>query len=827
MSLTVLPEVESLTESTELTEHSNLLEVTNNEFLEAIFTDLPDELCPMVVSFHGKPSNGSWGGRAWAPTSLKLSSTFNNYFSISVFRADEKGSYRRRKALFHSCWCVMLDDIGSDKVKVQQLPLAPSWLIETSDKNFQAGYIFADPVVDIAVVESLMDAIVDAGYCDPGAKGPAARLARLPVATNGKYDPEFSCRLAEWNPDLRYTVDEIADGLGLSLTVSKPKGGQSSKQKRFGTMSTSATQGNSVWTPKPVVNPVVEALKKDGIYKGRIDDLRHDITCPWVHEHTNSVDSGTAYFEPSEEYKTGGFSCLHGHCDNKSIVDLLEHYGISEREAQNQAQIRLIEGFLHKVVDAIERELAVHGRYFQRNNKVVTIQTDPATKSSTLVAVEQDQLALALSSQVNWVRFDKRTEGWVQKDPPYRSIRTFLVSGDYNHLPVLKGLAHQPYLRPDGSICVDAGYDPVSQMYGVFSPEDYSVSGEPTKQDAVSALELLMEVLAEFPFESVSDMSAALSALLTAVLRPSLPTAPMFHVKAIVPGTGKSYLCSIITAFASSGEGQPASFPKDEEECRKLLLAELMSAPPVLEFDNLTSDMKPHISLCTVLTSQTFKDRVLSTSTSATVTTRTLFLSSGNNVGPIQDMTRRCVTINLAGNDENPVGREFNNPNILGDVRKYRGVYVSAALTIVRAWIEADRPCEQLTPLNSFGDWSDLCRQPLVWLGYPDPATRIFENLHDDPDKVLLGRILQLWRDLFNGKALKVRQVKQQLKVMGESGEQLFEALEDIAGGENQGINSRLLGRWLGKNQGRIVNGLCFRRANSSSNGDTWAVQKK
>lgn len=42
---------------------------------------------------------------------------------------------------------------------------------------------------------------------------------------------------------------------------------------------------------------------------------------------------------------------------------------------------------------------------------------------------------------------------------------------------------------------------------------------------------------------------------------------------------------------------------------------------------------------------------------------------------------------------------------------------------------------------QSFGDsdWSDLCRQPLLWLGCADPAVSVFEAMAEDPDRENAG----------------------------------------------------------------------------------------
>ena len=80
----------------------------------------------------------------------------------------------------------------------------------------------------------------------------------------------------------------------------------------------------------------------------------------------------------------------------------------------------------------------------------------------------------------------------------------------------------------------------------------------------------------------------------------------------------------------------------------------------MIEFDNLTGDLVAHKSLCTALTSEYMSGRILGVSKTATVSTRALFLSSGNNVGPVQDMTRRCITIRLDPGCEMPAARSFH-----------------------------------------------------------------------------------------------------------------------------------------------------------------------
>lgn len=192
--------------------------IGNGEFLLAVFGDDLAVASPVVVSFEGNPANVPgkvWFGRPWQGNTA-LPANANNYFSLAVFRPDDAGQYRRQKARFHALHSVMLDDVGT-KVDMERLTLPPSWLLETSQGNHQAGYLLLDPITDGPTADRLMNAIVRAGLCDPGANGPRARLARLPEAVNGKHAPPFQCRLMEWAPELHYSVEELVDGLRLEM----------------------------------------------------------------------------------------------------------------------------------------------------------------------------------------------------------------------------------------------------------------------------------------------------------------------------------------------------------------------------------------------------------------------------------------------------------------------------------------------------------------------------------------------------------------------------------------------------------------------------------
>ncbi len=448
-----------------------------------------------------------------------------------------------------------------------------------------------------------------------------------------------------------------------------------------------------------------------------------------------------------------------------------------------------------------------------------TFHDDPfSSEEEPQVLSQNPDMAVA-----TWERHDARANGWVRTDPPARHVTVVYDSTGYRHLPVLNGLARQPYLRPDGTLATVAGYDSATCMFGVFDTKQFSIPDNPTREDAESSLKILADLLDEFSFANPSDRAAAISGMLTATIRPSLPLAPMYHVKAPIIGSGKSFLCRILGAFATQQYGAATSFPKDDEECRKILLAELLKSPAVIEFDNLTSDLIPHKSLCAAITSEFYNGRILGVSKTATVSTRTLLLSSGNNVDPVGDMTRRCITINLDPMCEIPAARTFKNPDLLTNLYRERGRYVSAALTIIRAWIVAGRQKRECRALASFGDWSDLCRQSLLWLGEPDPAESLFLALMEDPDRDILGQLLKYWYLRFGSTPKMIRDVVSDAMDLNNDSQELRAILEDIAG-ERDGINRLRLGWWIKRHANRPVDGLRFVSAGGSRSAQAWKV---
>lgn len=294
--------------------------VTNDQFMAAIFGVHFSGAHPLVCEKVGDPDKSGWRAQTWPCDTNRVES--NWYCQPSTYNPDQAGVYRAKKELAEAVYAVMVDDVGT-KIPADRLATCrPSWATETSPGNFQYGYIFSEPLFDLRAADRLKERLIEAGLCDSGATGGAVRWMRLPVASNGrpKYGvPSPRCRLTQWRPELRYTIDELGTMLGLNL------------------ISVTESMGASVGPVGPVADsqlsedagPVISELKARGLYKRSIGSGKHEITCPWVEGHTDQMDSGAAYFEPTKQFPSGGFKCHHSHGQLFHIRELKEFLGLS------------------------------------------------------------------------------------------------------------------------------------------------------------------------------------------------------------------------------------------------------------------------------------------------------------------------------------------------------------------------------------------------------------------------------------------------------------------------------------------------------------------
>lgn len=301
------------------------LTVSNAEFLQAIFGR--DYERAHVTAFKDSPDaiaedarGRCWAGGPFQRLARRINAGQNAYMTISLFRPDVEGKAKRQKVLFERAGCIVVDDVGTKVIDTARLP-PPSWRLETSPGNEQWGYILQDPNASQERVSGLLSAMVANGLCpdgkDPGMKG-VTRYVRLPEGSNlkstllAKLGPAgWRCRLQEWQPERKFTVNELMRPFGITEADLIAHSDQSH------------SSAPSLVTSSD--DPVLRVISDAGMYKGPAGPGWHNVTCPNLDEHTSQDDSGSAVFVGADG--TYGYQCHHGHCEGmrfSTFVDLFD-----------------------------------------------------------------------------------------------------------------------------------------------------------------------------------------------------------------------------------------------------------------------------------------------------------------------------------------------------------------------------------------------------------------------------------------------------------------------------------------------------------------------
>ena len=431
------------------------------------------------------------------------------------------------------------------------------------------------------------------------------------------------------------------------------------------------------------------------------------------------------------------------------------------------------------------------------------------TLMTRLSAFTVDSFIEPVAESAIFQRYSSSRKAWVDTNPPTQLVRMVLARERKWTFPRVSGIITTPTLRADGSLLAAPGYDLRSELYLWLDLQLPPIPQAPTREQALEALATLKELFDEFSFQRKGlDLSVALSGLLTALLRGSLPTAPIFLVRADTPGTGKSYLVDVISMIATGRLCPVITASPNREETEKRIGAVLLSGSPIVSLDNVTHDLGGEL-LCQITERPIVRIRILGRSEMPDCECHTSVFATGNNVGFAGDMVRRGLMCNLEALSERPELRQFKH-DALTRARTDRAKYVAAALTIVRAYLAASSPTV-CGPFGSYSAWSKMVRSPLVWLGEPDPILSMEEIREEDPELTNIRELFDLWRSYLRldtaYTTARIIEIACEQGVIGYVNLGFRDLLLRVAPtrGKESKISRERLGLWLRRISGRPV----------------------
>ena len=420
-------------------------------------------------------------------------------------------------------------------------------------------------------------------------------------------------------------------------------------------------------------------------------------------------------------------------------------------------------------------------------------------------------------------------DGHQQCRPPEWLCKAVHDRGEWQSIRPLAAIIRTPTLRPDGSVLQTPGYDKSTGILYVPDGEYPTVKENPSRDDAIQSANDLLEVVCDFEFINDDHKSVWLATVLTMVARLAIDgCVPLFAYDANARGTGKSLLTDV-AGLITYGEKLPRkTWPRDDEEIRKTITSIALEGVLAVLWDNVASTLGS-ASLDAAITGTTWQDRILSTNTTTgALPLTTVWLASGNNLSIGADTARRTLLCRLESSHENPEDRsDFRHPNLLAWVREHRHRLAVAGLTILRAYIAAGRPDQNLVPWGSFEEWSNLIRGSIVWAELADPAnTRMIVREADRSTELLRLLVAGIQEVDSIGGGVTSGEIERLLSHPIQPDEHdpypiLREAISECC----DEPTARKIGNQLRKYIGRVCGGLCLAKIPGRARTNCWTVQ--
>jgi putative DNA primase/helicase len=242
--------------------------------------------------------------------------------------------------------------------------------------------------------------------------------------------------------------------------------------------------------------------------------------------------------------------------------------------------VRVRGGGLPQVIDEAETHLLESDHeLYQRGSLIVRPVQDfiPVTNArqiigNRLVPVRQQHMRETFSRAADFQKFDRRANTWFSVDCPRDVAEAYLEREGKWRLSPLMRVISAPTLRPDGSVLEEPGYDEPTGL--LYEPQGVAFPRVPTTPNAMNVFEaatVLLELIKSFPFVDEPSRAVAISAILTSLIRPSLPSAPLHAFTAPTFGSSKSLLMDVASMIATGHETPVMAQGRTAEEFEKRL----------------------------------------------------------------------------------------------------------------------------------------------------------------------------------------------------------------------------------------------------------------
>jgi len=469
-----------------------------------------------------------------------------------------------------------------------------------------------------------------------------------------------------------------------------------------------------------------------------------------IQERLNGVDDTFETHEAGEN--VAGISVLReSQWDDKHLTWLKNTLRIKAGvEADGRPQVRVVASKETELFDDTLKAMVETKKFYNMGGQIVVVNRESAVDDTVMARItplsSSTSMGAWLTREVQFIQsvLDKTVMQY--KDQLIKaptSVATELADPNTfrGNMPQLMGISNVPLITRHGRIIEDNwGYDSELKMF-------FACRHAVKRMHPDEALGVLKELFCDFPFalgNTVEDeeaahgekygryFAAAISAVLSAVVRPALDICPAYIITSSQWSDGKSVMSNAIAAAVGMEGGSPNSpltRGGSDEEQEKQISSVLAKGKRVIVYDNHDGEFRS-AALTETLTSVMPEFRILGKSEVRTVPNRSMFVINGVNMVVAGDIQTRSVMIRLARTDVGNT-RKFKHLDLVGWAADNSDKLVSASISLIEWALQQSDGKWQ--PSHRFKQWDYLVRRTLMLAAGVD----VSPPANDDADRVL------------------------------------------------------------------------------------------